>query len=342
MPAEVFNSLRIPVALKADGKEELPNEFRVLMNGTTDTLKGPIRCSEFSCGLVLAHMRAMGRDKLPFDYNHEMVGYGGDGRAAGWFVPMSRGGELWATEIEWTPRAKTELSAKEWRYFSPALFRDEDGNIVELINIALTNLPATLNQTPLVTSQFGQKDQDMTLEQVLASAGAKDGPALLASITGLQAQVTKLTGDNTALLAASQTLQTQLNSATTELKTIADANAGAAKKALITALSAAGKLPPALHKWAEGQTVAQLEEYGAGIATTTPAVVASATGAVVTAPVVAAPALTLEELSMCKQLKLDPATYLSAKATPRTPGLDPHIVAEMPYPDGRTAKKEAA
>jgi Mu-like prophage I protein len=337
--AELFNSLRIPVVLKADGKAELPTEFKVLANGVTDTLKGPIRCSDYSCGLVLAHMKALGRDKLPFDYNHEMVGFG-DGRAAGWFVPASRGGELWATDVEWTPRAKAELDAKEWRYFSPALFRDEEGNITELINIALTNLPATLNQTPLVTSRFEQskETQDMTLEQLLASAGAKDAPTLLASITGLTAKVAKLEADNAALLTASQTVQTQLNTATAELKTIKDGAEVAKKTALITKLSADGKLPPALHKWAEGQSFAQLEEYGAGVGVSpvkAPAVVPGA------APTVAS--LTVEELSICKQMKLDPLQFLSAKTQRAAAGGDPKVLVDTGLPEApRKAGKEAA
>lgn len=123
------DALRVPILLSAAplalGKAGAPpSEFMVLQNGETETWKGPIRCSTLSCTRVLDAMRAAGRDKLPFDYNHGQVSFAGDGRAAGWFVPAGRDGSLWATQIEWTPRAAAELSAKEWRYFSPALFRD--------------------------------------------------------------------------------------------------------------------------------------------------------------------------------------------------------------------------
>lgn len=342
MDPELFSLLRIPVTLAAGGdKPTLPTEFMVCCNGETETLKGPIRCSEFSCQRVVDAMRAAGRDKLPFDYNHGQVAWlGGDGRAAGWFVPASRDGALWATQIEWTPRARAELDAKEWRYFSPALFRDDNGNITELVNIALTNLPATLNQTPLVASQFGRKDpQDMTLEQLLVSLGAKDPVSLSASYTGLQAQVTKLSADNAQLLAAAQTQTAQLTAAQTELVSLKASIAGESKKVKIAALSAAGKLPPALHKWAEGQTEAQLDEYAAGC--NVQPVAAAATVTTPAAPVVT---LSADERSICKQMGLDPVAYQANKAAlaaSRAAGDDPHVIADMGLPTA-TAQKVAA
>jgi len=340
MGPEVFNHLRIPVALARGGKAELPTEFKVLNNGQTDTLKGKILCSEYACQRVLDAMKAAGRDKLPFDYNHEMLAWmGGDGRAAGWFVPASRDGELWATEVEWTPRARAELDAKEWRYFSPALFRDDEGNVTELVNIALTNLPATLKQDPLVTSQFGRKDQEtMTLEQLLASLGAKDAVALSASYTALQAQVTKLSADNAALLSAAQTQTSELTTAKTELVALKASIAGESKKAKIAALSAAGKLPPALHKWAEGQTEAQLDEYAAGC--NVQSVVAAAP---VVTPGVTVAKLSADEESLCRQMNLDPKKYLegrvamSARAADRGGERFGGVIADMGLPSVQKA-----
>jgi phage I-like protein len=59
---------------------------------------------------------------------------------------------LWATNIHWTPRAEGYLRAGEYLYFSPAFAHDADGRVTRLVNIALTNLPATFGQEPLVAA----------------------------------------------------------------------------------------------------------------------------------------------------------------------------------------------
>lgn len=58
--------------------------------------------------------------------------------------------------MRWTPKAAKELTDGEWLYFSPAFSNEEKtGRILELINIALTNIPATRGMTPLVAASRG-------------------------------------------------------------------------------------------------------------------------------------------------------------------------------------------
>jgi hypothetical protein len=63
-----------------------------------------------------------------------------------------RAGELWATRVRWTPGAAAAVAAGEWKYVSPTFITDEDARITELINCALTNLPATKRMAPLVAA----------------------------------------------------------------------------------------------------------------------------------------------------------------------------------------------
>jgi phage I-like protein len=133
-----------------------PREFRLLAEGTNETSKGPIRMSAAAGAHVLRAFSELGRDRLPFDYGHAQLGFvqGYDAaRAAGWFVPQVRGGELWAADIQWTPTAARALSEREFRFFSPALTLDaESREVRSLINVALTNLPATRGQAPIMAS----------------------------------------------------------------------------------------------------------------------------------------------------------------------------------------------
>jgi len=261
----VLTSLRLPIVLTAAGEQNPgpPSEFLLFANGETPTLKGVFKCSAFSCERVLGAMKSAGRDKLPIDYNHGQVSFMGGsydaGRAAGWFVPASRDGALWATEVEWTPQGAQALSDKEFRMFSPAFLTDENRNVVELINVALTNLPATLHQTPLVMGEFaGNEDENM--DPILLALLAKFG----GDPKGLAAALEQLTTQNAQLVQASTTINTELQTLKAQATATAEATAKADKDGLITALSADGRLPPAMHSWAQTLTIAQLKAFEAG------------------------------------------------------------------------------
>lgn len=272
----VLTALTLPIILSASGEQNPgpPSEFQLFANGETATLKGTFKCSAFSCDRVLGAMTAAGRDKLPIDYNHGQVSFMGGsydaGRAAGWFVPASRDGALWATEVEWTPQGRQALSDKEFRMFSPAFLTDENRNVVELINVALTNLPATLRQTPLVTGEFaGTEEQPM--DPILLALLAKHG----GDSKSLAAAIEQLSTQNAQLVQASTTINSELQTLRATQVATAEATAKAEKDALIATLSGDGRLPPAMHAWAQSLTIAQLKAFEAGApkpATAAPAV----------------------------------------------------------------------
>jgi phage I-like protein len=134
----------------ANGKP--PTEFRIWAFGDVRTTKGDFKCTEAGAALLMATYRDQGND-LVFDYEHQTIYTCGDSPAAGWFSLEQRADGIWATGINWTPNAFSRLENKEYRYFSPVFYYDEGGAITELVNIALTNVPATKDLEPLVASR---------------------------------------------------------------------------------------------------------------------------------------------------------------------------------------------
>jgi len=154
-----------------EGEGDVPKEFRLFRAGVNETTKGEFLFDEESCRSVGVAIVDWGND-FPVDYGHAMVDPtpvdpAQAGIAAGWFTPRLRDGELWATEVRWTKRAAAYIAAKEYRYISPFFEVDEDRRILRFINVALTNIPATYNLTPLVpASQAVKKDRKMPTKKI--------------------------------------------------------------------------------------------------------------------------------------------------------------------------------
>lgn len=155
-----------------------PKEFRLFRAGANETTKGVFLFDEVSCKEVPAAVANWGND-FAVDYGHAMVDPApldpaAAGIAAGWFQPALRDGELWAMNVRWTERALKYLRAKEYRYISPFFEVDKEGRVMRFINVALTNIPATYNLTPLVpASQVDKKDNKTMKTKKKLSTGAQ-------------------------------------------------------------------------------------------------------------------------------------------------------------------------
>lgn len=244
-----------------------PTEIRMFQAGVTDTTKGKFLFDDASAQRVMKRFAEMGKDRLPFDYGHGMVSFKGEERAAGWFVPAVRAGELWATDIQWTPRATRELSEREWRFYSPAfraLYSDDPAEpalITELINCALTNLPATIGQKPIVASEkpIEQRETMNPILKLLGVAGENEAHTAVTQLLGLQLSVDALLKayklDSIAALGSFiATGQAQLETVQKERKT-------EKRNAEIAALSAEGRLAPAQHDFVRTLSDDQFGEY---------------------------------------------------------------------------------
>jgi len=147
-----------PVLLDATGARKAPSEFRIFPAGAFGATKGKYTFSARSAEKVMEAFKAHGTE-LAFDYEHQTFS---DppvrAPAAGWFTPEVRNGELWATQIKWTPDALKHIQDGEYRYFSPAFETEKGGEVVRLLNVALTNLPSMHSLQPLVAAS--QKTAD--------------------------------------------------------------------------------------------------------------------------------------------------------------------------------------
>lgn len=303
------------IELAGDGAP--PREFRLLNAGVTRTSKGDLKCDESHAAMCLSNEMLPDDGLLPLDYDHGMVSFmGGEKKAAGWFKLTARNGELWATDVRYTPAAEKALRDREYRYFSPALYRDEDGYVTRMVNCALTCLPATIKQRPLVASEElappAKDESTMTLEQLCAAFGVQNATQLAAKFQQLLSDGVKLSADNAALVTAAQSIQTDLATAKASLQKYADATVKAEKDAFIVELSNAGKLAPALKSWAESQSLDQLKAFGAAAPSIAP--VANQVQEQATDPSKQATALSAEELAICSQLKIDAKDFIATKA----------------------------
>lgn len=151
------------IRLDSDGQTRaLPNECMIFPIGKMiTTLKGNFVLTDKGAAEVMQRYIEHGTD-LHFDYEHlsiepEKNATPDLAAAAGWFDLELRNDGLWAINIRWTPRAANMLRNGEYRYISPAFHADENGEIHELLNVALTNLPATDNLNALVAASMRRK-----------------------------------------------------------------------------------------------------------------------------------------------------------------------------------------
>jgi len=321
-----FDRLSQLITLAEDGAP--PTEFRLLAAGENRTTKGTINCDDAHATLCLSAETMPSDGLLPLDYDHDMVSFlGANKRAAGWFKLANRNGSLWATDVKFTPAAEKALKDREYRYFSPALFRDEDGYVTRIVNCALTCLPATIKQKPLVAAEHTGDPEDMTLEQLCAAFGVANATQLAAKFTQLGADFARVQGENSTLVTAAQKLSGEIATLQAAVNARVEADAKAEKTALVTQLSADGKLPPAMHAWAATQTVEQLRLYAQHapvIGTVSQSVKPAATD-----PTGQSVELSAEEAKVCAQMKLSAKDFLAAKAYQATQA-NPYAVTVDP------------
>jgi phage I-like protein len=271
----------ISVLLAMPAGDEPPTEIKIFGKGVTETTKGPILFDEQAGKSVMKAFREHGLDLLPFDVGHGMVnpfsppsGH----EAFGWFKPAVRDGALYATDIEWTEEALDALKKRKFRYFSPAIIKNYDsGRPEQLINIALTNIPATKGQKPLVADQTEHqsgitpgKRKPMELEEFLKMLGVTTAAEALSRHTELSSLQTGLlaltsakdTGAAMATLSAWKQQAEQATVLATKVQELEAAGANAKRDQLIEKLSQDGKLADALKPWAKTLTLDALEAFG--------------------------------------------------------------------------------
>jgi phage I-like protein len=198
IPNVVNPTMFDPLVPYADGAIQVPVEFRIFSAGVNATEKGDWLFDEKAAATVMDGYARRGVD-LTMDYEHmaladpPMVAPAACKR----WVPQIRNGELWATECKWTDKAYGHLASGEYRYFSPAFtFDEETGRIREVLNVALTNIPAMRGIAPLVAASQrppnGGKETGMDYEKLFKDLQVLH-EQLTAKLTALEAEKADLT-----------------------------------------------------------------------------------------------------------------------------------------------------
>lgn len=218
-------------------------------------------------------LAAQRRTPFVIDYEHQTLMADQNGQpapAAGWFRSLEwRDGQgLYATDVEWTARAKQHIESGEYRYISPVLsFDPKSGEVRQLQMAALTNTPALDGMDAVaalaqeffnrpVAGQSNNEDRPMkAIALLLGLAEDANEEAVLSAVTALKTQAAAQETEIAALKTQSPDpakfvpvetvtqLQTELAALSTRL------NDKELDDVIEVALSS-GKLLPAMEAWA--------------------------------------------------------------------------------------------
>lgn len=125
-------------------KPVAPVEFRIFKAGINPSDKGEFLFDKLAADAVMAAFAKKGTS-LTIDYEHMAAQDPpviAPAAASSW-VPEVRDGELWATRVNWTDKARQMIEAREYTRFSPLFLSDpKTKRVVKILNCALTNVEA--------------------------------------------------------------------------------------------------------------------------------------------------------------------------------------------------------
>lgn len=176
------------VERSADG---VPTAFLIWHEGSNVTDHGEHFFTEESAKVLIASAIAR-KNRFSIDVDHMSLNEQAppeNHKAVGWFDIEVRDGNLWAVNVEWTDavRAGFTKAVPEWKYFSPAYeTKKKTGEIARLLNMAVTNNPATWDVTTLATSstENAMEDYDkMSLAECIAAFGEQKDESKKAALS---------------------------------------------------------------------------------------------------------------------------------------------------------------
>lgn len=294
-----------------------------------------------------AVIQASTREKveLVIDRDHaaDLAPKGSEVRAAGWMKELqSRADGIWA-RVEWTDKAKLEVSSKEYRYISPVFnFDPKTGEVQRILRASLTNTP-NLELTAVASMdddfQPNPKTEDLSMNKALLAIAAMIGLAnpesedaiVTAAQTKLNEQKAELASVKQALghdenatsavvIATASSLK-QANSVdpaqyvpmeahrelASQLASFQTAMASEkAAKAVDDAITA-GKVTPGQREWASEYAKKDLNGFQAYVAAAPTIILAGEKSTARHAP--AAGELDHLDLAVCSQLNLTPEQF---------------------------------
>lgn len=167
---------------------------------------------------------------LVIDYEHGTLKAAQTGEpapASGWLKPSGweyvPGVGICNSQFEWTDKAKSFIASGEYKYLSPVLLYNKEGEVLNVLSVALTNTP-NLDELPeallaaaaqdYLSATLKESSMDELLEQLRwmlnlpLSATAEE---ILAELSKLQTQIKEKTG--VAIAANGQNLYDLVNAA---------------------------------------------------------------------------------------------------------------------------------
>lgn len=130
---------------------EAPDMIKVLPYGYVSSEKGDFIVDSENYRLIKEHMQHRNID-IVIDYEHQTL-ENVQAPAGGWIKELLLEKDGIYAKVEWTQRAKTYLSNKEYRYLSPVVaVNSDDRRVAWLHSAALTNTPAINGMAPIVNS----------------------------------------------------------------------------------------------------------------------------------------------------------------------------------------------
>ncbi|MGK3995106.1 phage protease [Sorangium sp. So ce1024] len=160
---------------------QAPREIRLFRRGENPSTKGSFIFDDVAARQVMSAYERMGRKWIIADYDHgslqrNPVDPSKSARSAGKAALELRDGELWATNIQWTPAAKASIEAGEWPSVSPAFAHGEDRRPVWVMNFGLTGNPALHSPAELIAANVLRAVFDPTdPDEPEADASTKPG-----------------------------------------------------------------------------------------------------------------------------------------------------------------------
>jgi Mu-like prophage I protein len=161
------------------GDRNPPTEAKLFSFGVNDTMKGKFVLTRDGAQQVMMRHSEHGVD-LMLDFEHHSLSKEAtpeQQKASGWGDLEVRDDGLYLVNIRWTPKAAEYLKNGEFRYLSPAFNVDDENHIIELVNVALTNLPATHDAPALVAASLRSLNVKKKMSEHLSAACEKMGGA---------------------------------------------------------------------------------------------------------------------------------------------------------------------
>lgn len=255
----------------------------------------------------------------PIDVEHSSelkAPFGDPAPAVGWMKEIAvRDGALWA-RVEWTGAGREMVAGKAYRYLSPVFTYDPATmEIAEILSAGLTNNP-NLEMAALNAAQQERDAMDAAVLQALGLQPTATAAEAVLAINALREErATALNAarvPDPALFVPRADHELALNRIST-FETAEATRRDAEIVAAVDAAVAAGQVAPASRDYhlASCRAEGGLERFRAFTATA-PAIVTPA-AATTPAPGPATPALTADELAICRMFGTTPTAFAAAK-----------------------------